>query len=82
MRARPSQQTGISETFMGGDYAVRAASTQGGFLPGERQNFARSILGSYTCANGGRLHTGLTPNQPYYYTIWVTQDGVNYTNPP
>jgi hypothetical protein len=27
-------------------------------------------------------HTGLTPNQPYYYTIWVTQDGVNYTNPP
>jgi hypothetical protein len=27
-------------------------------------------------------HTGLTPGQPYYYTIWVSYDGVTYTNPP
>jgi hypothetical protein len=27
-------------------------------------------------------HTGLTPGQPYYYTIWVSDDGVTFVEPP
>lgn len=27
-------------------------------------------------------HTGLTPGDPYYYSIWVSQDGVNFIAPP
>ena len=27
-------------------------------------------------------HSGLTPGQPYYYTIWLSDDGVNFVEPP
>jgi hypothetical protein len=27
-------------------------------------------------------HSGLTPGQPYFYTIWLSHDGANFTNPP
>jgi hypothetical protein len=27
-------------------------------------------------------HTGLTAYQPYYYTIWVSPDGLNFVDPP
>ncbi len=27
-------------------------------------------------------HTGLSPSQPNYYTIWVTHDGTNWFSPP
>jgi hypothetical protein len=37
---------------------------------------------AYTGTNQVYEHTGLTPLQPYYYTIWVSQDGVNFVDPP
>ncbi len=27
-------------------------------------------------------HTGLTPGQPYYYTVWCSHDGVTFVPPP
>ena len=27
-------------------------------------------------------HTGLTQNQPYYYTIWVSHNGIDFIEPP
>jgi hypothetical protein len=37
---------------------------------------------TYTGTNLSHEHTGLTPGQAYYYSIWISNDGVNYTNPP
>ncbi len=37
---------------------------------------------AYTGTNLMYAHDGLTPGQAYYYTIWVSQDGTNYTDPP
>lgn len=36
----------------------------------------------YTGTNVVCEHTGLTANQPYYYTIWVSDDGINFIEPP
>ena len=36
----------------------------------------------YTGTNLVYEHTGLTPNQPYYYTIWVSNDGAAFVEPP
>ncbi len=36
----------------------------------------------YTGTNRFIEHTGLTPEQPYYYTIWVSHDGTNFIDPP
>ncbi|MDD4736555.1 MAG: C25 family cysteine peptidase [Kiritimatiellae bacterium] len=36
----------------------------------------------YSGTNTVYDHTGLTPGQTYYYTIWITQDGSTWTNPP
>ena len=35
----------------------------------------------YTGTNLVFEHTGLTPNQPYYYTIWVSDDGETFVDP-
>lgn len=35
----------------------------------------------YTGTNTVFNHTGLTPNQPYYYTIWVSNDGETFVEP-
>ncbi len=35
----------------------------------------------YTGTNALFTHTGLTPNQPYYYTIWVSDDGSTFIEP-
>ena len=36
----------------------------------------------YTGTNTSYDHSGLDAGQTYYYTIWVTHDGINWTNPP
>lgn len=36
----------------------------------------------YTGTNLIFEHTGRTPNQPYYYTIWVSNDGDTFIEPP
>lgn len=36
----------------------------------------------YTGTNTVYQHSALTPGQPRYYTIWVSQDGVNFIDPP
>lgn len=36
----------------------------------------------YTGTNTIFEHTGLTPGQPYYYTIWVSHDGTLFMDPP
>lgn len=37
---------------------------------------------AYTGTNQVYEHTALTPGQPYYYTIWVSQDGSSFVDPP
>lgn len=36
----------------------------------------------YTGTNLTYEHIGLTPGQPYYYTIWVSDDGETFVEPP
>lgn len=36
----------------------------------------------YTGTNQVYIHTGLTPGQPYYYTVFLSHDGSSFTNPP
>lgn len=36
----------------------------------------------YTGTNVNYTHNGLTPGQPYYYTVFYSQDGSSFTNPP
>ncbi|HBA84519.1 MAG TPA: hypothetical protein DCZ95_10535 [Verrucomicrobia bacterium] len=36
----------------------------------------------YTGTNQVFEHTGLTPNQPCYYTIWVSHNGIDFQTPP
>ena len=36
----------------------------------------------YSGTNQLYIHDNLTPNQPYYYTIWVSHDGSNFIDPP
>ena len=36
----------------------------------------------YTGTNTEYEHTGLATGVTYYYTIWITQDGSTWTNPP
>ncbi len=36
----------------------------------------------YLGTNQVYQHTGLTQDQPYYYSIWLSNDGTNWVNPP
>ena len=36
----------------------------------------------YTGTNTVFEHTSLTPGQPYYYTIWVSHNGISFIEPP
>ena len=36
----------------------------------------------YTGTDQVYQHTGLTPGQPYYYSIWLSNDGTNWVAPP
>jgi hypothetical protein len=38
--------------------------------------------GIYQGTNQVHVHTGLTPYQPYFYSIWLTNDGTNWFAPP